>query len=345
MHDGGALLQLAGVNLKADLGCENGTCSDCCCSHSTPKVRQSVCLHKHWYLYCRFSGNVWCRSFLRIFYRNKIPACKSFYVTYQWFVIKLFIIALFCCTLQAGAQDLSGFWKGSLTMTGGCFAENNIEIQINVAGGTVSGNSYHYLDIHNYVKKSFNGTYTPSEKKITVNETDVTTFKIPSHCIVCIKNYTLVYSRSGNEEILTGVWDGTIMNSQAPCQPGNIVLRRIAQSAFREIPEITVDTGQVRLDFYDNGEIDGDSITVTVNKKVVLQHQRLTAQPITTYLTIAPGTAFYEVEMVAENLGSIPPNTAVLIITAGIKRYQLFLASSPTKSAYVRFIYEKAAPL
>lgn len=257
-------------------------------------------------------------------------------------MIRLLTIAILLCSLQAASQDLSGYWKGTLTMTGGCFPENNIELQINISGNQVSGNSYHYLDIHNYVKKSFSGSYTPGEKKITVNEGLVTTFKIPSHCIVCIKNYTLVYSREGDEEVLTGVWTGTIMNSQSPCQPGSIVLRRIAKSAFQEIPEILVDTGQIRLDFYDNGEIDGDSITVLVNKKIVLQHQRLTATAITTYITVTENTAFYEVEMVAENVGSIPPNTAVLIITAGIKRYQLFLASSPTKSAYVRFVYEKA---
>lgn len=260
-------------------------------------------------------------------------------------MLRLFLILLFSCGLHAAAQDLSGFWKGTLTMSGGCFPQNNIELQISISGDVVSGNSYHYLDIHNYVKKNFSGVYTPGEKKITVNEGLVTTFKIPSHCIVCIKNYTLVYSREGNEELLTGVWNGTIMNSQAPCQPGNIVLRRIAKSAFQDIPEIAVDTGQVRLDFYDNGEIDGDSITLLVNKNVVLQHQKLTAQPITTFLTITAATTFFEVEMVAENLGSIPPNTAVLIITAGVKRYQLFLASSPTKSAFVRFVYEKAAPL
>lgn len=260
-------------------------------------------------------------------------------------MFRLLTIALFCCIMHATAQDLSGFWKGTLTMSGGCFPENHIELQININGGTVSGNSYHYLDVHNYVKKSFTGDYTPGEKKITVNEGMVTTFKIPPHCIVCIKNYTLVYSRQGDEEVLTGVWNGTIMNSSAPCQPGSIVLRRIAKSAFQEIPEIAVDTGQVRLDFYDNGEIDGDSITVLVNKKMVLQHQKLTAQPITTYLQVTASTTFFEVEMVAENLGSIPPNTAVLIITAGVKRYQLFLASSPTKSAFVRFVYERAAPL
>lgn len=230
-------------------------------------------------------------------------------------------------------------------MTGGCFPVNHIELQINVAGGVASGNSYHYLDIHNYVKKSFTGSYTAATKTITVNEGLVTTFKIPQHCIVCIKAYTLVYSRNGNEETLTGTWNGKIMNTQSPCQPGTIVLKRIAQSEFKDIPEISVDTGKVRLDFYDNGEIDGDSITVRVNNKVVLQHQKLTAKPITTFLSIAAGVSFYEVEMVAENLGSIPPNTAVLIITAGQKRYQLFLASSPNKSAFVRFVYTQPAPL
>jgi hypothetical protein len=52
---------------------------------------------------------------------------------------------------------------------------------------------------------------------------------------------------------------------------------------------------------------------------------------------------FQEVEMVAENLGSIPPNTAILIVTAGEKRYQLLLTSTTEKSARVRFVYEKNA--
>ena len=46
--------------------------------------------------------------------------------------------------------------------------------------------------------------------------------------------------------------------------------------------------------------------------------------------------------MVAENLGSIPPNTAILIITAGKNRHQLSLSSSETKSARVRIVYDQA---
>ncbi len=230
-------------------------------------------------------------------------------------------------------------------MTGGCFPVNNIELQISVKGAVASGDSYHYLDINNYVKKKMRGEYDAATKKITLREGDVTTFKIPSHCKVCIKNYQLEYSVNGNQETLSGSWDGKIMGTGTDCSIGSIVLYRIKESAFKEVPEIAVDTGEIRLDFYDNGQIDGDSITVLVNKKVILSHQLLTAKPITTFIRVDLNNTFQEVEMVAENLGSIPPNTALLIITAGEKRYRLFLSSSETKSAMIRFLYDKEAAM
>jgi hypothetical protein len=41
--------------------------------------------------------------------------------------------------------------------------------------------------------------------------------------------------------------------------------------------------------------------------------------------------------MVAENLGSIPPNTSLMIVTAGTKRYEVFISSSEQKNAKVVF--------
>jgi hypothetical protein len=67
----------------------------------------------------------------------------------------------------------------------------------------------------------------------------------------------------------------------------------------------------------------------------------LSARPITTYVTVDLTNTFFEVEMVADNLGTIPPNTALLIITAGVKKYQLFLSSTKTKSAMIRIMYDK----
>lgn len=258
------------------------------------------------------------------------------------YVLKSYLIAALCCMYSwgAGAQDLNGFWEGHLVMAG-CFPENHIELQIRVDNKTVSGDSYHYQNVYNYVKKQFTGTFIPTEKKIVISEAMVTTWRIPDHCVICIKNYELTYSREGNVEKLSGNWTGHILNSVVNCGPGTIVLTRIRESAFRDIPEIKVDTGTIQLDFYDNAEIDGDSITVLVNKQVVLSHQRLTAEPASTFIKVDLNNTFYEVEMIAENLGSIPPNTALLKITAGTKVYHLFLSSTETKSAMVRFIYEK----
>lgn len=253
------------------------------------------------------------------------------------YVTIFFILYSFC----SAAQDVNGFWKGRLDMPGGCFPNNNIELQIHLNTDSASGNSYHYEDIDNYVKKKFIGTRYSSSKKIVLQETYINTYKIPVICRVCIKKYELFYSRQGSQETLSGEWTGYINETGAYCGTGNITLTRIKESAFKDIPEIEVDTGSLRLDFYDNAETDGDSISVLVNGRTIISHQKLSAQPITVFVKIDLDNTFQEVEMHAENLGSIPPNTALLVVTAGKKRYQLFLSSTTEKSARVRFVYNK----
>jgi hypothetical protein len=240
------------------------------------------------------------------------------------------------------AQNLNGFWKGSLTMRG-CFGDNNIELQLTVTDNKITGDSYHYQDVYNYVKKKIKGSYDAATKRLTVIETIVTTHHIPLHCVICIKTFELQYKKEGELEFLEGIWHGNVMNTGDDCRGGTITLSRIAESAFKEIPEIKVDTGTLKLDFYDNAVIDGDIITVRVNNKVVASNQLLSAKPITLFVTIDLNNKFQEVEMIAENLGSIPPNTALLIVTAGKKRYRLYLTSTESKNAMVRFVYDPDA--
>lgn len=256
---------------------------------------------------------------------------------------KHFLIPFLICIspLFGIAQEISGFWKGALDMFDGCFKVNNIELQISIKGDSIYGSSYHYMDVENYVKKNFTGTYDSRTKKIVLQERTVTTYKIPEFCTVCIKRYELTYMPGTSQQFLDGGWNSVVTANSASCGTGAIKLSRVRESAFKEIPEINVDTGALRLDFYDNGQIDDDSISVKINNIIVLSHQKLSAKPITAFIRIDLKNTFQEVEMIAENLGSIPPNTALLIITAGEKRYELFLSSSTEKSAKVRFLYEK----
>jgi hypothetical protein len=252
-----------------------------------------------------------------------------------------YICSLFLICNSVSAQNLNGIWKGTLTQqSGGCFPVYYIEIQISVEGTALRGASYHYSDVTNYVKKKYNGSWDQSIRKLVLVEGPVQTFKIPADCIPCIKNYELWYSRNGEKEILSGQWNGKVMNTSLDCQPGQLVLTRVKESAFAEIPEIEVDTGMIRLDFYDNAEIDDDTISVFVNRKNLLSKERLSARPSTAFIKIDLENTFQEIEMVADNLGRIPPNTALLIVTAGTKRYRLYLTSTEKKNAMVRFIYE-----
>ena len=238
------------------------------------------------------------------------------------------------------AQELNGLWKGTLTQEpGGCFATYNLELQIKIVENKVSGVCYHYSDTRNYVKKNFEGAYHSNTKSITINEKELLAFQIPSDCTPCVKTYDLWYSNN-RRETLSGDWSGFVLDSRAACQPGHIVLNRIEESAFEGIQEILVDTGNIRLDFYDNGEIDNDSISVLVNNKTILANQKLNARPVTLTIRMENDKQMQEVIMKAENLGSIPPNTALLIVTAGKKRYKLYVTSTEKRNAAVRFIYE-----
>jgi hypothetical protein len=101
------------------------------------------------------------------------------------------------------------------------------------------------------------------------------------------------------------------------------------------INEIPIESDSIRLTFYDNGDIDGDSISVYYNKVPILTRQSLSAQGINLYLKLDPQTKVHEISMFAENLGSIPPNTALMVIYDGTNRHEVFMTSSLTLNATV----------
>ncbi len=108
------------------------------------------------------------------------------------------------------------------------------------------------------------------------------------------------------------------------------------------IKTIPISNETFKIDFYDNGEIDGDSISVFYNGKVVLSHQRLSDKPISLTLPLEDETGDNVVTMYAENLGTIPPNTALMIVNDGDKRYEVRITSDTEKSGSVVFVHDKS---
>ena len=100
--------------------------------------------------------------------------------------------------------------------------------------------------------------------------------------------------------------------------------------------DIPITGDSIELNFYDNAEIDGDSISLFLNNKLIFQHIPLTAAAYTIKLPVNELNESNELVMVAENLGSIPPNTSYMLAIVDHKRYEAMLKSTEETSAVIK---------
>ena len=103
---------------------------------------------------------------------------------------------------------------------------------------------------------------------------------------------------------------------------------------------INVSNKEVIVRLYDNGEIDDDTISVYMDNDLVLSNKRLSASPLTITLKLENTNPEHVLVMVAENMGRIPPNTSLMIVQDGEKKYQVRITSTNQKNAMVRFRYK-----
>ncbi|MEO8961479.1 MAG: hypothetical protein ABI325_06345 [Ginsengibacter sp.] len=130
------------------------------------------------------------------------------------------------------------------------------------------------------------------------------------------------------------------ITNQSAINPSAPSLKGFETRKKNIIKTISITQPTFHLSFYDNGEIDGDSITVFYNGKAVLSHQRLSDKPVSLTLTLDQNVKENIVTMYADNLGTIPPNTALMIVTDGTKRYEVRIESDTEKSGSVVFTHE-----
>jgi len=107
------------------------------------------------------------------------------------------------------------------------------------------------------------------------------------------------------------------------------------------IKTLTVNSEEISVRLYDNGEIDGDTISVYLDGKPIIWNKGLSTQPITVNLKMDESNPDHVLVMVAENMGKIPPNTSLMIVQDGDKRYEVSITSTEQKNAMVRFRYQK----
>ncbi|WP_276504115.1 hypothetical protein [Terrimonas pollutisoli] len=104
------------------------------------------------------------------------------------------------------------------------------------------------------------------------------------------------------------------------------------------IRDINFKSDSLILNLYDNGEVDGDTVSVLVNGKLVIARKGLTANAVKTTVYASEGFGdSLQVVMYAENLGRIPPNTGLLVVEDGEDKYQIRFEGDFQKNAAIVF--------
>jgi hypothetical protein len=100
------------------------------------------------------------------------------------------------------------------------------------------------------------------------------------------------------------------------------------------IQTLNVFEDSIILSLYDNGEIDGDTVSVFLNNEKIISNVGLKASAYKHTVYFKPGETI-QLTLFAENLGTIPPNSGLLVVYSGDQRYQVFFTSTLNKSAVV----------
>ncbi|HMJ48249.1 MAG TPA: hypothetical protein VK498_13030 [Ferruginibacter sp.] len=174
----------------------------------------------------------------------------------------------------------------------------------------------------------------PSTKKLPdlkdKNRSYTTTTKIP------VKKQVII---SPKKDTVTKTEDVVKEQVTKPVQKKSIpILAYYEKRNTNILKTIEVENDVIKVDLYDNGEIDGDSISLFFNGKLLASGKRLSDKPLSFTIPTDDLDDVNELVMYAENLGSIPPNTALMIVTDGTRRYEVRITSDLKKSGTIRFV-------
>ena len=89
------------------------------------------------------------------------------------------------------------------------------------------------------------------------------------------------------------------------------------------------------LSLYDNGIVDGDTVSVFMNGENIISKQKLKESAIKKTIYVSANSDSLQLVLFAENLGTIPPNTGLLTVRDGDDVYQVRFSADLQKNASI----------
>jgi len=110
------------------------------------------------------------------------------------------------------------------------------------------------------------------------------------------------------------------------------------------VKQVIVNSPSISIDLYDNGTIDNDTIMIFDNKILLLENKRLSYKATHFEVNFNKENNRHEIIIVAHNLGTVPPNTALMVVKDGTSRQEIYITSTLSVNAMIIFELKKPSP-
>jgi archaellum component FlaF (FlaF/FlaG flagellin family) len=134
--------------------------------------------------------------------------------------------------------------------------------------------------------------------------------------------------------------DEELVISQEVLEQKKAIIKTKEQAMFEQREnvvdkEVETRSDSIRISIYDNGTEDGDTVSIFYNGIPIQTRLGLTSAGTNIYLKLDSAAKQHQIAMFAENLGTIPPNSALMVIHDGVERYEVFIKSTLTSNGTV----------
>jgi archaellum component FlaF (FlaF/FlaG flagellin family) len=111
----------------------------------------------------------------------------------------------------------------------------------------------------------------------------------------------------------------------------------LANRKIETIQSVYFKSDSLEITLYDNGEVDGDTVSVIMNGNIIMPKVGLSTNAVRKKISTANTGDSIQLIMYAETLGSLPPNTGLLIVYDGTERYEIRFSGDMQKSSAIVF--------
>lgn len=251
-------------------------------------------------------------------------------------------------------------WVGNYKPSFFSATPDKLVVEISVYNDSlITGASHLYYKHQQYEHYKIYGVFKKTESIIYFSEDSTIAVKLGPMDQNCLGSYTMKLRSTGSLLEMTGKWEDNSI-SLFQCPPSGVWLEKKAgeniiqtnsarkdkrlerRSDIQSLVELSnAEKDSILIELYDNGIVDHDSASIYLDDSLLLFKQFVSSRPISLYVSLDKKRPITKLKLVAENLGSIPPCTVLMLITAKKKRYDVNLSSSFNSNAVVEFFLKE----